>query len=34
MLRDGHRLKVLENRVARKMLGPKREKLRKLEKNA
>ena len=32
MLRDGHRLKVLENRVVRKILGPKREKLRRLEK--
>jgi len=32
MLRDGHRLKVLENMVVRKILGPKREKLRRLEK--
>jgi hypothetical protein len=31
MLRDDHRLKVLENRVLRKILGPKREKLRRLE---
>jgi uncharacterized protein YggL (DUF469 family) len=31
-LRDDCRLKVLENRVLRKILGPKREKLRRLEK--
>jgi hypothetical protein len=34
MLRDSHRLKVLENRVVRKILGHEREKLRKIEKNA
>jgi hypothetical protein len=32
MLREDHRLKVLENRVLRKILGPKREKLTRLEK--
>jgi hypothetical protein len=32
MLRDGHRLKVLESRMLRKILGPKREKLRRLKK--
>jgi hypothetical protein len=32
MFRDGHRMKVLENREVRKILGPKREKLRRLEK--
>jgi len=32
MLRDNHRLKVLKNRVLRKILGRKREKLRILEK--
>jgi hypothetical protein len=32
MLVEDHRLKVLENRVLRIILGPKREKLRMLEK--
>jgi len=32
MLRDDHKLKVLENRMLRKILGPKRDKLRRLGK--